>query len=279
MPDQLAMAFHALQLLLEPAAAADSRSRRADRSCDRLHAGPRRRGRAGGADPVHLQSRCADIVRAALGRRGGDDDLGSHPGRAVRRARHSRRRGHRDRRPRAWRDKGEAGRAFGAGFVAAAVGGIFGAVVLALAIPLLQPIMLAIGSPELLGVQHFRPVHGGDAFGPRAAEGARPPPGLGLMISMIGSGTQTGTLRWTFDWLYLFDGVPLIPVTLGLFALPELADLAINRRRIAGETRRQCESLQPMGGRARRRPAIGGWCSAAARSAPLSASCPASARR
>src|SRR5262249_13112803 len=30
-----------------------------------------------------------------------------------------------------------------------------------------------------------------------------------------------------------FDGVPLIPVTLGLFALPELADLAINRRKIA----------------------------------------------
>ena len=59
--------------------------------------------------------------------------------------------------------------------------------------------------------------------------------GIGLMISMIGSGTQTGTLRWTFDWLYLFDGVPLIPVTLGLFALPELADLAINRKRIAGE--------------------------------------------
>ncbi len=55
------------------------------------------------------------------------------------------------------------------------------------------------------------------------------------MISMIGSGTQTGTLRWTFNWLYLFDGVPLIPVTLGLFALPELADLAINRRSIAGD--------------------------------------------
>jgi hypothetical protein len=57
--------------------------------------------------------------------------------------------------------------------------------------------------------------------------------GLGLIISMVGAGTQTGTLRWTFDWLYLFDGIPLIPVTLGLFALPELADLAINRRRIA----------------------------------------------
>jgi TctA family transporter len=59
--------------------------------------------------------------------------------------------------------------------------------------------------------------------------------GIGLIISMIGSGTQTGTLRWTFGWLYLFDGVPLIPVTLGLFALPELADLAINRRKIAGD--------------------------------------------
>ena len=41
--------------------------------------------------------------------------------------------------------------------------------------------------------------------------------GLGLMIAMVGSRAQSGTLRWTFDWLYLWDGVPLIPATLGHF--------------------------------------------------------------
>ena len=51
--------------------------------------------------------------------------------------------------------QGQAGRAFGAGFVSAAVGGLFGALVLALTIPLLQPVMLAIGSPELLAFSIF----------------------------------------------------------------------------------------------------------------------------
>jgi putative tricarboxylic transport membrane protein len=130
--------------------------------------------------------------------------------------------------------RGEAGRAFGAGFVAAAVGGIFGALVLALAIPLLQPIMLAVGSPELLAFSIFGLSMVATLSGRMPLKGLTAA-GVGLMISMIGSGTQTGTLRWTFNWLYLFDGVPLIPVTLGLFALPELADLAINRKRIVGE--------------------------------------------
>ena len=129
---------------------------------------------------------------------------------------------------------GNAGRAFGAGFVAAAVGGIFGALVLALAIPLLQPVMLAVGSPELLAFSIFGLSMVATLSGRAPLKGLTAA-GLGLIISMIGSGTQTGTLRWTFDWLYLFDGVPLIPVTLGLFALPELADLAINRRKIAGD--------------------------------------------
>jgi putative tricarboxylic transport membrane protein len=114
------------------------------------------------------------------------------------------------------------------------VGGIFGAMVLALAIPLLQPIMLAVGSPELLAFSIFGLSMVATLSGRAPLKGLTAA-GLGLMISMIGSGTQTGTLRWTFSWLYLFDGVPLIPVTLGLFALPELADLAINRKRIAGE--------------------------------------------
>src|SRR6266436_1279361 len=46
--------------------------------------------------------------------------------------------------------KGEAGRAFGAGFAASLAGGLVGALVLAVSVPVLRPLMLAIGSPELL---------------------------------------------------------------------------------------------------------------------------------
>ena len=94
--------------------------------------------------------------------------------------------------------QGQAGRAFGAGFVSAAVGGIFGALVLALAIPLLQPVMLAIGSPELLAFSIFGLSMVATLSGRAPLKGLTAA-GIGLMISMIGSGTQTGTLRWTFS--------------------------------------------------------------------------------
>src|SRR5918999_266022 len=61
--------------------------------------------------------------------------------------------------------------------------------------------------------------------------------GFGIMLAMIGSDPQTGTLRWTMESLYLWEGLPLVPVVLGLFALPELADLAIARTAIAANVK------------------------------------------
>src|SRR6201993_872510 len=130
--------------------------------------------------------------------------------------------------------KGEAGRAFGAGFAASLAGGIVGAIVLAVSIPILRPIMLSIGSPELLAFTLFGMSMVATLSGRAPLKGLTAA-GLGLMIAMIGSRAQSGTLRWTFGWLYLWDGTPLIPATLGIFALPELAELAVSRKRIAGD--------------------------------------------
>jgi TctA family transporter len=130
--------------------------------------------------------------------------------------------------------KGEAGRAFGAGFASSLAGGIVGAVVLAVSIPILRPLMLAIGSPELLAFTLFGMSMVATLSGRAPLKGLTAA-GLGLMIAMVGSRAQSVTLRWTFDWLYLWDGVPLIPATLGIFALPELAELAVSRKRIAGD--------------------------------------------
>src|SRR5712672_4472317 len=129
---------------------------------------------------------------------------------------------------------GEAGRAFGAGFASSLAGGLVGAVVLALSIPGLRPVLLAIGSPELLAFTLFGLSMVATLSGRAPLKGLTAA-GLGLMISMIGSRSESGTLRWTFDLLYLYDGVPLVPATLGLFAMPELCELAVARKRIAGE--------------------------------------------
>src|SRR3974390_1996728 len=130
--------------------------------------------------------------------------------------------------------KGEAGRAFGAGFAASLAGGLVGAWVVGVSLPILRPVLLSIGSPELLGFTLFGLSMVATLSGRAPLKGLTAP-SLGLMISMIGSRAQGGTLRWTFGTLYLWDGVPLVPMVLGLFALPELADLAILRQRIAGD--------------------------------------------
>src|SRR5579871_62884 len=129
---------------------------------------------------------------------------------------------------------GEAGRAFGAGFAASLAGGLVGALVLAVSIPVLRPILLSIGSPELLGFTVFGLSMVATLSGRAPLKGLTAA-GVGLMIAMVGSKAQGGTLRWTFDTLYLWDGVPLVPMVLGLFALPELAELAVLRQNIAGD--------------------------------------------
>ena len=104
--------------------------------------------------------------------------------------------------------QGHAARAFGAGYMASLIGGIFGAALLAVAIPVLRPIVLYLASPELLSFCIF----GLSMVG--VLSGKAPLKGLaaacfGLMLAMIGSDSQTGTLRWTFDSLYLWDHLPL----------------------------------------------------------------------
>jgi TctA family transporter len=130
--------------------------------------------------------------------------------------------------------RGEAGRALGASYMAALIGGLFGALLMAVALPILRPIILYIGSPELLGVAVF-----GISM-VAVLSGNAPLRGLtaacfGMMLSMIGTDPQSGTLRWTMDTLYLWDGLPLVPLTLGIFALPELCDLAIGRMAVVQE--------------------------------------------
>ena len=119
--------------------------------------------------------------------------------------------------------RGEAGRALSAAYMSSMMGGVFGAFLMAVTLPMLRPIMLYLGSPELLAFSVFGismvAVLSGNAPLRGLAAGC-----LGIMIAMIGTDPQTGTLRWTFDSLYLWDGLPLVPVLLGLFALPELCD-------------------------------------------------------
>ena len=51
---------------------------------------------------------------------------------------------------------------------------------------------------------------------------------MGLLCSLIGTDFLTGTRRFTFDEPSLLNGLPLLPVLVGIFALPEAVRLLTN---------------------------------------------------
>jgi len=127
--------------------------------------------------------------------------------------------------------KGEAGRAFGAAFSASVIGGLWGAVLLALCIPILRPVMLYVGTPEMAAVCIFGLSLAAVLSGKSLTKGLVVAC-IGLMLSTIGENAQTGTLRWS-ESIYVWAGLPMVPLALGLFAIPEIADLVIQRSAIS----------------------------------------------
>lgn len=121
---------------------------------------------------------------------------------------------------------GEAGRALGAVITSSLFGAIFGAFVLAATIPVVRPLVLTFGSPEffmlaVLGIAFVASLSG-EALVKGLVAG-----GLGLGLATVGLDPVSGTQRFTFGQLFLWDGIGLVPVTIGFFAIPEIIDLAI----------------------------------------------------
>jgi TctA family transporter len=128
--------------------------------------------------------------------------------------------------------KGEAGRALSAAFMASMSGGLFGAVFLLFFIPIMRPAVLMFGIPELLAICIFGLSLVASLSGRAPLRGVIGVV-IGLLLASIGQDPRTATQRWTFDLLYLWDGLPIVPLALGLFALPELAELAVRKSQIA----------------------------------------------
>ncbi len=132
--------------------------------------------------------------------------------------------------------RGEAGRALGAAFSSSLIGGLIGAIILGFTIPIISPIVLFFQSPELLAVCVFGMTLAASLSGNAPMKGVVAAL-LGLLLSMVGEDSQSGTLRFTVGTLYLWNGIPIVPVALGIFAVPELCDIMINRRAIARDAR------------------------------------------
>ena len=126
--------------------------------------------------------------------------------------------------------KGQAGRALGAALMSSLVGALVGAFFLALAIPIVRPLVLAFGTPEMLmivlvGMTCISALSG---RGKRGLLLGLMAGGIGFYLALIGQDNQSGILRFTFDTLYLYDGISVIPLVVGLFAVPEIVDMYVS---------------------------------------------------
>lgn len=132
--------------------------------------------------------------------------------------------------------RGQAARAFGAAFTVSAFGGIFGALILAVSLPVALPVILQFNNPELFSLAILGLAMVGSLSGSSVPKGLAAA-FFGLLLSTIGYAQDAAIPRYWMEQTYLLDRLPLVPVVLGLFAMPELIDLAARDRKIARVTR------------------------------------------
>ena len=121
--------------------------------------------------------------------------------------------------------KGLAARALSAAFASSLFGGLVGAAFLTIFILVARPVVLLFKSPELLMVSIFGLSMVGILAGRIALKGIIAA-GLGVLVGTIGEGPFNGELRMsTYDLPYLTDGLKLVIVGLGIFAVPEIVAL------------------------------------------------------
>ncbi|NVK30156.1 MAG: tripartite tricarboxylate transporter permease, partial [Gammaproteobacteria bacterium] len=133
--------------------------------------------------------------------------------------------------------RGEAARALSAAFSSSLFGGLVGALFLTIFILIARPVVLAFGIPEMLMITIFGLSMVAVLAGRVALKGLISA-GLGMMIGTIGEADAGGSLRMaTYDIPYLVDGLKLVIVGLGIFAIPEIVSLLRQDQSIAKDAK------------------------------------------
>jgi putative tricarboxylic transport membrane protein len=128
--------------------------------------------------------------------------------------------------------RGEAGRALGIALISSGLGGIVSGILALFMIPVILVMIFAITSADmvfiiLIGLLCIGVLSEGS---PRRGLISG---GTGLLLSFIGLQATTGRPRFTFGAIYLLDGIPMLPMVLGLFAMPVMVELFMQGNSIA----------------------------------------------
>jgi putative tricarboxylic transport membrane protein len=122
--------------------------------------------------------------------------------------------------------QGKAGMAIGAAGMASSLGGVFGVAILVAVIPIAKTLVLAFGPAEffmmaLVGLASIAASTGGMVLRGLISAAA------GLLMAFVGYDAVSGGERFTLGFDYLWDGIPLVPTLIGLFAIAEMIKLSI----------------------------------------------------
>ncbi len=123
-------------------------------------------------------------------------------------------------------EAGRGGEALGMATLGSLFGGLFSVIVLIAIAPPLSTVALAFGPQEytvlaifglvtIVGVASDRPLKG-------VLSAA-----VGLVLATVGLDAFTGVQRFTFGQSELFEGVPLLPVLIGLFSVSQAFNLCV----------------------------------------------------
>lgn len=121
--------------------------------------------------------------------------------------------------------QGKGGTALALSAIASWLGGISGWIAMILISPLLVALAIRIGPPEIFMIAVLAmsllavAVRGANTKGLIMAC-------VGLMVSFVGQDQISGTYRFTFGVPYLDDGIDIIPVVVGVFAISQLFVMA-----------------------------------------------------
>ncbi len=149
---------------------------------------------------------------------------------------------------------GKAQKALKMGLFASVIGDLFSTIVLILVAQELAEYALGIGPVELTGILAFSMVFIAGLSGRSMIKGLIA--GLfGILVSCVGLEVETGSPRLTFGMIEVYDGLPLIPVAIGMLALSEMMIQIGQRQRLQEEA----DLLRGSGKREDRIVTLGDW--------------------
>ncbi|MFC2009817.1 tripartite tricarboxylate transporter permease [Chloroflexota bacterium] len=129
---------------------------------------------------------------------------------------------------------GQAGKALAISATSSGLGALVGVGILVATIPAMRAIVLAFSYPEFFWLVMF-----GLACVALAAKGnmikGLLAGGLGISLSLVGYNAAVNATRFAGKSWYLYDGIPLVPFLIGLFAVSELIRFTIRGGAISSE--------------------------------------------